>query len=108
MASPPDDAAPPLAALASRCVTELPANPTSFHHDVEAFRAAFEQLVAAVSRADARYAFDRDGRPAAVQAVKGALPAMEADLLDAILEDVECELAALKEALYQMLLTTRA
>ena len=44
--------------------------------------------------------FDLEGRPAAIAAIRSALPAMEAELLDAVLEDVACELAATREALY--------
>lgn len=108
MSSPHDDATPPIAALASTCVTQIPAAATSFHDDAAAFGPAFQQLLSAISRADARYTFDREGRPGALQAVRGALPAMEAELLDAIMEDVECEIAAVREALYQMVLTSRA
>ena len=102
-----DDAASHIAALASTCATDLPARPASFHEDLSLFEHSFRQLLDAVTRADPRYAFDRDGRPAAVQAVRHALPAVEAELLDAIVEDVECEMAAVKEALYQIALALR-
>ena len=58
-------------------------------------------LLAAVRRSHQRFAFDRDGRPHAVHAVREALPMMERDLFDAVLEDHACELAAVEEALYQ-------
>ena len=58
-------------------------------------------LLQAVRQAHARFAFDRDGRPGAVNAVREALPVMERDLFDAVLEDHACELAAVEEALYQ-------
>ena len=51
---------------------------------------------------DPRFAFDRDGRPGAIAAVRGALPLMERELFDAVMEDCECEFAALREALVQM------
>ena len=59
-------------------------------------------LLDAVKRLDARFAFDRDGRPGAIGAVREALPLMERDLFDAVLEDHACELAAVEEALYQL------
>ena len=59
-------------------------------------------LLDAVKRLDARFAFDRDGRPGAIGAVRDALPLMERDLFDAVLEDHACELAAVEEALYQL------
>ena len=52
---------------------------------------------------DPRFAFDRDGRPGAIAAVRGALPLMERELFDAVMEDCECEFAALREALIQMI-----
>ena len=60
------------------------------------------ELLAAVQSSDARLAFDRDGRPGAIAAVREALPASERDLLDAISEDHACELAAVHEAMVQV------
>jgi len=108
MVTPPSDATPPIAALASACARQLPASSTTFIADRPAFQAAFDALIAAVAAADPRFAFDREGRPQALQAVRAALPAVEADLLDLILEDVACELAAAQEALYQLVLAARA
>jgi hypothetical protein len=108
MVTPPSDAAPPIAALASACARQIPTEPSSFTVDRSAFQAAFDTLLAAVAAGEARFAFDRDGRPPALQAVRDALPAMEAELLDAILEDVACELAATQEALYQIAVAARA
>ncbi len=65
-------------------------------------RAEYGALLQAVQRAHARFAFDRDGRPGAIGAVREALPVMERDLFDAVLEDHACELAAVEEALYQL------
>jgi hypothetical protein len=62
----------------------------------------YQALLDAVKRLHARYAFDRDGRPGAINAVREALPVMERDLFDAVLEDHACELAAVEEALYQL------
>jgi len=108
MVTPPSDATPQIAALASACVHQLPASPTSFAADGPLLKSTFEALLAAVAATDARLAFDREGRPQAVKAVRSALPAMEAELLDAILEDLACELAATQEALYQVAVAARA
>ncbi len=107
MVTPPSDATPPIAALASACVAQIPATGSTFTNDHPAFQTAFDALLAAVAAADPGFAFDREGRPRALQAVRTALPAMEAELLDAILEDVACELAATQEALYQIALAVR-
>jgi len=67
-------------------------------------RRAGEQYLAllqAIRARHERFAFDRDGRPGAVNAVREALPAMEREVFDAVLEDHACELAAVEEALYQ-------
>ena len=58
-------------------------------------------LLNAVRKTHERFAFDRDGRPGAIGAVREALPLMERDLFEAVLEDHACELAAVEEALYQ-------
>jgi hypothetical protein len=108
MVTPPSDAAPPVAALASACARQLPANATTFAADASAFQTAFDALLAAVATGNARFEFDYEGRPPAIEAVRRALPAMEAELFDAILEDIACELAATKEALYQLVLAARA
>jgi len=108
MLTPPSDAAPPIAALASACAGQIPAAPSAFATDRPAFQAALDALLAAVAASDDRFTFDRDGRPQALQAVRSALPAQEAELLDAILDDVACELAATQEALYQIALAARA
>ena len=44
------------------------------------------------------------GGPDAINAVREALPMMERDLFDAVLEDHACEVAAIEEALYQFAL----
>jgi len=68
------------------------------------YQAEWSALLDAVRALDARYAFDRDGRPSAIQAVRHALPSMERDLFDAIVEDHACEVAALEEAVRQLAL----
>jgi hypothetical protein len=69
-----------------------------------AFETEYLNLLRAISRLGPRYAFDREGRPAAVAAVREALPIMERDLLEAIVDDHACELAAVQEALYRLML----
>jgi hypothetical protein len=104
---PPSDARPPIAALASACAAKLPAHPSTFNADAGAFDTAWQALVAAVAGSDPGYMFDRAGRPDAIMAVRHALPAMERELFEAIMEDVTCELAAVQEALYRIALTIR-
>ena len=55
-----------------------------------------------VKNSDPKFAFDREGRPGAIAAVRGALPLMERELFDAVIEDFECELAAYREVLFRM------
>jgi hypothetical protein len=62
----------------------------------------FRALLDAVRRLDRRFDFDRDGRPAAIAAVRDALPPTERELLDAIIEDHACEIAAVHEAMFQV------
>ena len=62
----------------------------------------FQRRLEAV-KADPKFTFDRDGRPGAIAAVRSALPAIERELFDAVMEDCECELAATREALLQIL-----
>lgn len=61
-------------------------------------REEWTALVNAVRALDPKYAFDTEGRPSAIAAVRQALPSIERELLDAILEDHACEVAALYEA----------
>jgi hypothetical protein len=62
----------------------------------------YQELLREVRTLGARFAFDRDGRPGAIDAVRAALPAMECDLFDAVLDDYACEIAAIEESLYQV------
>ena len=89
-------------ALAAVCARTLPAGAGPGGEPPAAFTAALEALVAALSR-EPRFMFDAAGRPGAVTAVRNALPPSEAELLDAILEDMAAELAAQREALYRVL-----
>src|SRR5262245_32807964 len=69
--------------------------------------AEYAALLEAIRRTHSRFAFDREGRPGAVNAVREALPAMERDVFEAVLEDHACELTAVEEALYQFALALR-
>ena len=62
----------------------------------------FRELVNAVRELDPQFAFDRDGRPGAIAMVREALPMVEREVLDAIVEDHACELAAVREAMFQV------
>jgi hypothetical protein len=91
----------------TRCADELAAR-LSQEPSFDAVRHGSEReylaLLHAVRQTHDRFAFDRDGRPHAVNAVREALPMMERDLFDAVLEDHACEVAAIEEALYQLAL----
>jgi hypothetical protein len=63
----------------------------------------FQRTLDLVKRSHTKFAFDREGRPSAIAAVRAALPTMERELFDAVVEDCECELAATREALFQMI-----
>jgi len=73
--------------------------------DRDAIEQEFQRTLIAVKASHAKFTFDRDGRPGAIAAVRAALPTMERELLDAVVDDCECELAATKEALFQMIAT---
>lgn len=92
----------------SRCAEDLAASLTGSDPAFDAVRTHAEReylaLLHAVRKTHERFAFDRDGRPGAINAVREALPMMERDLFDAVLEDQACELAAVEEALYQFAL----
>ena len=92
---------------AAECARAIPAGTRSFDDDRAAFATALESLVNAVRASHERFVFDVEGRPGAIAAVREALPASEAELLSAILEDVAAELAAYQEALYQMAIAAR-
>jgi hypothetical protein len=62
----------------------------------------YEDLLKTIRDLHQRYAFDREGRPGALAAVREALPVMERDLFEAIVEDHACEVAAIEEALFQL------
>jgi hypothetical protein len=105
----PQDSDPALAVRrrAEALAARLPPSGTSFADDLEGFNAEFRELVDAVRQLDARFAFDRDGRPAAVETIRAALPGIERELLDAVLDDHACEIRAIQEAFYQVLMIHR-
>jgi hypothetical protein len=63
----------------------------------------FQRTLETVKNSQPQFVFDREGRPGAIAAIRGALPMMERELFDAVLEDCECELAATREAMFQLL-----
>lgn len=79
----------------------------SYLEDLAHFEPDMRELLAAVARLDTRYAFEREGRPGALEAIRHALPNVERELLDAVVDDHACELAAVQEALYQVALAVR-
>ena len=67
----------------------------------------FLRTLEALKVSNPEFAFDREGRPAAIAAVRRALPSIECELFDAVIEDCECELAATREAMLQMITAMR-
>ncbi|MEQ1758890.1 MAG: hypothetical protein ABL986_11270 [Vicinamibacterales bacterium] len=90
---------PELERLADACALRLPG---ALSADAVAAEPSFHVLLNAIRTSDARFTFDREGRPAAIAAVREALPLMERDLFDAVVEDHGCEVAALSEAIFLM------
>ena len=92
----------------TRCAEDLAVSLTDEDLSFDTIRQRAEReylaLLNAVRTTHERFAFDRDGRPGAINAVREALPMMERDLFEAVLEDQACELAAVEEALYQFAL----
>jgi len=103
----PDDRALAVTRHAEALAARLPETGTSFADDLQRFDAEFRDLVDAVRRVDEQFAFDRNGRPAAVEAIRAALPGIERELLDAVLDDHLCEIRAIQEAFYQVLMIRR-
>jgi hypothetical protein len=64
--------------------------------------AELDALLGAVRALETRFDFDLQGRPGAIEAVRHALPTMERDLFDAVIDDHACEVAALAEAIWQL------
>ena len=70
--------------------------------DRNAIEQEFQRQLETVKNGDPKFAFDREGRPGAIAAVREALPLMERELVDAVIEDFECQLAAYREVLFHM------
>ncbi len=86
--------------IAARLDNEAP----SFRQAIGPVAAEYEALLRRIALTAPEYAFDRAGRPFAAGAVREALPAVERELFDAILEDFACERAAIEEGLYRVAL----
>lgn len=92
--TPPDDVARDVERCARHFIEQSADRPAA--------SSGYRDLLALVRNLDQRFAFDDEGRPAAIEAVRNALPTMERDLLDAIIEDFTCQLAAAAEAARQI------
>jgi hypothetical protein len=92
-----------VARLAEMCASRIDPAARSFDDTFPQFKSEMNQLLDALKATDPRFLFDRGGRPGAIAAIRGALPAIERDVFDAVMEDCECELAATKEALFQVI-----
>jgi hypothetical protein len=88
--------------LAARIAGRSAAGTAAFADAAREFEDEYRSLLAAIAGLHARFAFDRDGRPGAIAAVRDALPPVECDLLDAIVDDHVCEVAAIEEALWRV------
>ena len=84
------------------CASRIDPASQSFDDAFPRFKDEMNHLLETLKKLDPRYLFDRAGRPGAVAAVRGALPAIERELFDAVMEDCECELAATREAFFQV------
>jgi len=71
--------------------------------DRAAIEQEFHRTLTSVRNSHPKFEFDREGRPGAIAAIRGALPTIERELFDAVIEDCECELAATREAMFQMI-----
>jgi len=80
----------------------LPLGDNSPMADRDAIEQEYQRQLEAIKNSGPEFAFDRDGRPGAIAAVREALPLIERELFDAIIEDFECELAAHREVLFRM------
>jgi hypothetical protein len=69
----------------------------------DAIQQEFQRTLAALKASHPQFTFDREGRPGAIAAIRAALPTLERELFDAVMEDCECELAATREAFIRML-----
>jgi hypothetical protein len=93
---------PTIADLARACAEAITADGAGIGDPSSPLGGRLRALLEALMNADPRLIFDRAGRPAAVAAVREALPQLEQELFDAVLEDCSCELAATHEALLEI------
>ncbi len=91
-----------VARLAEMCASRIDPGSHSFDETFPLFKNEMSQLLDALKTADPRFLFDRGGRPGAVAAIRSTLPGVERELFDAVMEDCECELAATREAFFQL------
>jgi hypothetical protein len=84
------------------CASRVGPASASFDESFPLFKSEMNQLLDALKAMDPRFLFDRTGRPGAIAAIQGALPGIERELFDAVMEDFECELAATREAFFQL------
>jgi hypothetical protein len=80
----------------------------TFAEDYAGMAAQLTALLEGVRQSNARFAFDREGRPGAIAAIRSALPQLERELLDAVLEDHAAEIAATQEAFYRLTMAARS
>lgn len=92
---------------AAACAANLPPEPDSFASDRARFERSYQALLKALRDYDVRHAYDREGRPGALEVVRAALPSTERELLQAVVDDFTCELAAVQEALYRVAMAGR-
>ncbi len=92
---------------ATACAANLPPSADSFATDRLRFERSYQALLKALRDYDVRHAYDREGRPGAIEVVRAALPSTERDLLQAVIDDFTCELAAVQEALYRVVMAGR-
>jgi hypothetical protein len=74
--------------------------PSPSSADRRRFEEALDQLMIAIRDLGPRFAFEREGRPEAMAAVRASLPAAMREVFDAVTDDMTCELAAAREAAY--------
>jgi erythromycin esterase-like protein len=92
---------------AAACAANLPAEADAFATDRIRFERSYQTLLKALRDYDVRHAYDRDGRPGAIEVIRAALPSTERELLQAVIDDFTCELAAVQEALYRVAMAGR-
>jgi len=97
-----------VARLAQICASRIDPASQSFDDSLPALRDDLQQLLEVLKSLDPRFHFDHLGRPGAIAAVRGALPAVERELFDAVMEDWQCELAATREAFFQLVRACQA